>query len=223
MGLGVHLVRLLNSPSQRKYVFRWLRSRKRDSCLAAEQPWLVFDVIERLRSLPLENRQVFEYGSGGSTIYWRQRGARVTSVEHDPIWYRRMRDHHPPNDGLDYRLVQPEHIGPRTVDPSDPDGYSSADEKFSEHSFARYCRQIDEFPDNAFDVVLIDGRARPSCIKHAHRKVRTGGLLILDNADRDYYLRQAAVFLDGFTSERCRGAMPGIDIFGETMLFTRRS
>lgn len=47
---------------------------------------------------------------------------------------------------------------------------------------------IKKFPDNYFDIVLVDGRSRPSCLFHSLNKVKKGGLLVLDNAEREYYL-----------------------------------
>jgi hypothetical protein len=221
MGHARQALRLLGSPTQRKHLFRWLSSLRRDYLLAAGQPWIVFDAIDRLRSLPLGNKRVFEYGSGGSTLFWLRRGAHVTSVEHDAAWHRRLRERHLVDAVLDYRLVPPEPAGPVDLDPADPDSYVSADRGSSGRQFERYCRQIDEFPDGFFDLVLIDGRARPSCIKHAHRKVAGGGLLVLDNSDREYYLRRAAGYLRGFEPTVYRGATPGLDSFSETTVFER--
>jgi hypothetical protein len=56
-------------------------------------------------------------------------------------------------------------------------------------TYKKYATVIDQFPDEYFDVVLVDGRARPSCMFHSLRKVKKNGLLILDNADRPYYLK----------------------------------
>ena len=47
---------------------------------------------------------------------------------------------------------------------------------------------IDRYDDNVFDLVMVDGRARNSCIWHARRKVKPGGYLVLDNAEREKYL-----------------------------------
>ena len=48
-------------------------------------------------------------------------------------------------------------------------------------------RTIDQYPDEYFDIILIDGRARPSCFQYSFQKLKIGGLIILDNADIDYY------------------------------------
>ncbi|MDM8553379.1 hypothetical protein QUF75_01430 [Desulfococcaceae bacterium HSG7] len=74
-----------------------------------------------------------------------------------------------------------------TDDPADPYAYISDDERVKGMSFQKYVCSIDQYPNEYFDVVLIDGRARPSCIYRGINKVSNGGLLILDNADCAYY------------------------------------
>jgi hypothetical protein len=51
-----------------------------------------------------------------------------------------------------------------------------------------YVKSIEDYPDGYFDLVVVDGRARPSCILHSMQKVKVNGILLLDNADRSYYL-----------------------------------
>ena len=40
------------------------------------------------------------------------------------------------------------------------------------------------YPDDTFDVVVVDGRERVRCFQHSVAKVKPGGLLILDDVDR---------------------------------------
>jgi hypothetical protein len=188
--------------------------------LTQRRPWLTF------RSMPLierflderERPRVFEFGSGASTLFWSTRGAEVTSVEHDPVWHDRIRRLLPPD--VDYRLVVPELIG-TTGSPADPEAYRSDDAAFEGFSFERYARQIDSAPDLGLDIVLVDGRARPSCIQQALPKVASGGLLILDNADRSYYV-QHVTGLDEFRQHVFSGQHPGLPSPGRTDVYVRR-
>ncbi|MBN8710079.1 MAG: hypothetical protein J0I10_11890, partial [Verrucomicrobia bacterium] len=59
-------------------------------------------------------------------------------------------------------------------------------------SFREYATAIERVGVSGFDAVLVDGRARPSCIMHSLDKVKPGGLLVVDNAERDYYLQNTA-------------------------------
>jgi len=70
---------------------------------------------------------------------------------------------------------------------SDPISYASEDKSFVGMSFFDYVTAIDNYPDKYFDIILIDGRARPSCFKHSINKIKQGGYIILDNAERAEY------------------------------------
>ncbi|HYS70812.1 MAG TPA: hypothetical protein VEM95_00145, partial [Thermoplasmata archaeon] len=54
-------------------------------------------------------------------------------------------------------------------------------------TFEAYARSIDTSPDASFDLVCVDGYARPACIAHALPKIRGGGYLLLDNSDWTVY------------------------------------
>lgn len=86
-----------------------------------------------------------------------------------------------------------------------------------------YVSQIDAFADASFDVVLIDGRARPACICHSVAKVKPGGMLILDNSDRAYYLAQTRPWLQDYTGLTFSGAVPHDPVFAQTTIFFKRS
>src|SRR5258706_9183602 len=111
---------LLRSPTQRKHLFRWLGSLRENYLLNHRTPWIVFDAIDFMKSISLEGKRVFEYGSGGSTLFWLKRGAECVSVEHDEQWYGVMRDYLKDATRIDYRLVRPEAaLDPGSADPAD--------------------------------------------------------------------------------------------------------
>jgi hypothetical protein len=209
---------MLRRPGQARYILRWLASLLPEP-LCSPVPWLTFAAIDRLHQLDLRGAQVFEYGSGASTLYWLQRGAALTSIEHDPAWYIRVRRRLPRYAPVDYRLVVPE-PGP-IADPADPQAYASAG--MPAYSFKHYVEQIGAVPDGSLDIVLIDGRARPACLAHAAPKLRPGGLLILDNSDRRYYTARLGGLLDGWERTIYAGAAPYQPIFTETSLWVRHA
>lgn len=65
-------------------------------------PWYSYAMLQWLDQLDLSGLDVFEYGSGNSTRWWAQRSRTVTSVEHDPDWYRRIAELLP--DKVNYQL-----------------------------------------------------------------------------------------------------------------------
>jgi hypothetical protein len=224
--IAAHLrfpARMFVLPSQRRHILRWAVSLWPDALMRRPEPWLVFDAIDYLGQLDMRGWRVFEYGSGGSTLYWLRRGALVTSVEHDAAWYERVRLRIPPGAGLDYRLVPPEPPTPALPDPNpaDPTHYISIHYPEDGRSYRRYAAEIDSFPDGSLDLVLVDGRARPSCLAHAAPKVRPGGLLILDNSDRAYYTSLNAAALANYRPIVFAGAIPLVPSFSQTTVYVR--
>lgn len=63
-------------------------------------------------------------------------------------------------------------------------------------NFSAYVKAIEAYTDASFDLVIVDGRVRHSCITHAISKVKKVGLLLVDNADRNYYLQPHPVLFD---------------------------
>lgn len=212
-------IAVLKSPRQIKHLRRYSESLREGHMLDTPTPWLTFDAIDFITDRLSPKWNIFEYGSGGSTLYWLKSGAELVSIEHEAEWYNLVEGKIRPGSRLDYRLVQPE-LGslcaptPDTV--ADPDCYASNDPLFSAQNFRRYVSQIDEFPDQTFDMVIVDGRARPSCLKHSFPKVKVGGLLVLDNSDREYYLRGTRPLLNGFLEHRFRGMGPGSPLYLQT-------
>jgi hypothetical protein len=220
-----YLLVILVSRSQRKHAYRWLQSLKLNYLLDAKVPWITFDTIDFLEQWlrPKRNLKVFEWGSGGSTLFWLKFNATLISVEHEPQWFASIRGRICASENFDCRIVPPERAAlSLTADPADPTSYLSTDPLFQGYTFKNYASQIDAFPDRYFDVVMIDGRARPSCIMHSAGKVRLGGLLILDNADRLYYTAKTKEFLEDFTCQQFYGVGPCGRWMWRTDIYTRR-
>lgn len=217
-----HTLRILRNPAQRKHLARWWISLRPNYLLDERKPWLTFDAIDFLSSLDLNHGQVFEYGSGGSTLFCLDKGAGLTSIEHDEGWHRILCTRYINREqGIDYRLVEPEYSNEFVAEPADPHNYGSAVTGLEHYSFQRYCSQIDEFPDASFDLVLVDGRARPSCIQHSVKKVRVGGHLLLDNTEREYYLRSTLHMLHDYGRTVFHGVVPGLCHYQETTVFSK--
>jgi hypothetical protein len=133
---------------------------------------------------------VFEYGSGGSTLFFCDRVKRVVSVEHDAAWHQMVSQAisgaHAGR--CEYLLRPPDEAAmPRDDDPPPPWTYASRRHWPRGQVFQRYATAILDYPDAGFDVVLIDGRVRPVCAWHASGKIKPGGWLVLDNSDREDY------------------------------------
>lgn len=216
--------RIMLRPRQRRHTLRWIASAVPGYLLRRPSPWITFDAIDHLDRRIRPGWRVFEYGSGGSTLYWLSRGAECVSVEHDADWHARLRLRLPAGARIEYRLVPPAPAdgGDTAADQDDPAAYRSSWEAYRGQSFRAYASQIDEFPAGHFDLVVVDGRARPSCIRHAVPKVRPGGILLVDNADRSRYFRHTGRELaEGFRRLSFPGVCPAMAHSSRTDLFVR--
>ncbi|TMI90033.1 MAG: class I SAM-dependent methyltransferase [Bacteroidetes bacterium] len=134
---------------------------------------------------------IFEYGSGGSTFFWASRVKHITSVEHDRSWFEKIKMvlKEKKITNVDYVLSEPSSIpdfGKKQFQIASD--YISGDQSYNGKSFETYAKTIDNFPDEMFDLIVVDGRARPSCILHSLKKIKRGGYLVVDNSERKYYL-----------------------------------
>lgn len=60
-------------------------------------PWYTYPAIEYLRQLDFSRARVFEWGSGGSSLYWGARCKELVSVERNREWFERVSEAAPSN------------------------------------------------------------------------------------------------------------------------------
>jgi len=182
-------------------------------------PWMAFSAVRFLKEITRKDMRVFEYGSGGSTLFWISRVQEVASVEHDTSWYSIMKKQF---DGqavqnlkyiLEESVNDPAFAGKRF---ENPDDYISADPAYRGKNFEQYAKAIDSYPDSYFDIVVVDGRARPSCIKHGIPKLKKNGWLIVDNSERKYYFAPFAFDRNSWKISKFAGPVPYTRDFSET-------
>jgi hypothetical protein len=211
--------------SSLKYYKRWSRLLGKNP-LDERQPWFTFKAIDFVTENSGKINKVFEFGGGGSTTYFLDKAAEVVTVEHDPEWFHLLQNKIGSNGSQKWhgQLVLPEEsVDTRSLDIARPLDYFSADPLFKEATFKAYSTFICQFNDEYFDLVLIDGRARTSCLFHAVPKVKIGGLLLLDNSERTYYMKNNLMLL----KEHYRllinhtGPVPYSPFFSETTIWQR--
>jgi len=129
-------------------------------------PWLTPDSIHLLEALIKPTDVGVEYGSGRSTQWFAKRVANLISVETSDQWFgmvsKKLDDNNVMN--VDYRFV---------------DGNTLNNDHLDD-----YVQAIQEQDDCSIDFALIDAVYRDHCAYHALSKIKTGGLLIIDNANR---------------------------------------
>jgi hypothetical protein len=151
-------------------------------------PWTSPASIRIFEQLLTKDMVGFEYGSGKSTVYFSHKLKELVSVEHDPNWFKRV-------EGLlsDRKVSNVQYKLFPAAKPAD----SELDDFISRHhlpdsfkprnNYVAYFSYINEYPDNFFDFILIDGRARTECGLNALSKLKQHGMLVLDNSERGRY------------------------------------
>lgn len=133
-----------------------------------KKPWWVGDAIDYLDSLLRPEFIAFEWGAGGSTLWLAKRVSFVTSMEHEAVWY----------DGV---ISDLDHFEVNNVNPV----YIAMEA--GDYDYDNYARYILRYKPYAFDVISVDGRNRVQCLKYAIPKLRPGGIMVLDDAQRAHY------------------------------------
>jgi tRNA/tmRNA/rRNA uracil-C5-methylase (TrmA/RlmC/RlmD family) len=127
-------------------------------------PWLTYPAIAWLERYVQPSHSVFEYGAGHSTLWFAKHAAKVYSVENNARWVARLKKSLPSNAEL-------------TLAEADAGEYGTA-------TTSSYVQSITGFPDEHFDIILIDGMEREGCATLAAPKLSGDGIIIFDNSDR---------------------------------------
>jgi predicted O-methyltransferase YrrM len=146
----------------------------RRALLDLQLPWFSYAAIDFLKSLLRPEMDVFEYGSGGSTLFFAKRVRTVTTTEDNVIWLEKVRERLVQNDARNITLQH------RQFDTRNPI-------HFTDSSY------LHSIPDREFDVIVIDGTeeyigqpekplVRPICFGHAEQFVRPGGIIVVDDS-----------------------------------------
>lgn len=176
-------------PEDYRYLWPWFQSIMPGHYpLTDERPWITFKAISWLEEYLKPEMRVFEYGSGGSTVFFARRVKEVHAVEHEEMYFDMVRQALV-SKGLKncgYQLQLPRALNQANVEYS-LTSCTSLMEGWRDCDFSEYVQSIDHFPDGCFDLVVVDGRSRISCLNRALRKVRRGGWIMLDNSERGQY------------------------------------
>lgn len=149
---------------------------------ALDVPWWTFESAARVEAFLLGRRgaRVFEWGSGGSTVWLARRSSAVVAVEHDERWAAAVRAHLPAGSPVDL------HVVPARAASGAAGEARSAKPGATGLDFRAYVDVIEEV-GGTFDVIVIDGRAREACLARAVDHVAPDGIIVFDNVERARY------------------------------------
>jgi predicted O-methyltransferase YrrM len=179
-----------------RYPAAWLRAK---TGRTPERPWIVPAAIGWLRRRIRSDWSVLEVGAGRSTVWFARRAGSVLSFEDNEFWVKETRR----------RLRE---LGLANVE-------------LRQLPVEGFAAEVEGLPDAAFDLVVVDFLEAPAVtridvLKPAMKKVKPGGLLLLDDSDRPGY-SEAFELLSGWRFRRFVGVKDGWPEACETGLFRR--
>jgi hypothetical protein len=131
--------------------------------------WTSYPLHQFLHSLNLKNKNILEFGSGGSTVFFLKRKANLITFEHSQIWIEKLR----------LRLENQSTWQPYLVE------YICRQD--DQNGYLKYIEKIQDIEDETLDIALVDGRHRVECVRAVQSKLVPGGKIILDDSDRPSY------------------------------------
>ncbi len=123
-------------------------------------PWWTYSFNDFFIPQLTSDIEIFEYGSGNSTIFLAKIVQNITSIEHDKAFYNFQIPKIPKNVTLKFQLL---------------DKYNG-----------KYSKVILN-ESKLFDLIIIDGRDRVNCIKNSISRLSEHGIIILDDSQRHQY------------------------------------
>lgn len=180
---------IIRNPKSLKYFLPWIKSTIfKYQFGKIRLPWLTLSAINWLEDTIKPSWKVFEWGSGASTLYFSRKAKLIVSIEHDNKWYDQISEiiQHENICNLRYSLIPP------VLSEHEKEFYKSSDNNYTNYSFVNYCKVIEKYSNNYFDLIVIDGRSRPGCIIHAIKKVKKNGYILLDDSERKEYQKGIA-------------------------------
>jgi len=124
-----------------------------------DTPWMGEKAIRMLESIITQDTDILETGAGSSTIWFAEKARKVISFEHKYDWAEAVADELASRNLFNVEL---------TIDPGYPgEGLEKV--------------------EGMFDLIIIDGRGRVKGIMTTYKKLKSGGYMVLDNANRARY------------------------------------
>ena len=114
-----------------------------------------------------------EIGSGGSTCFFHKKVKKMYSIESDETWYNNVKNYLDKNqiNNVEYKLIK-----------SNLEDKNIGGRYWTYEMYKDYLDEINKY-NFKFDIILIDGMARPHCYLKAFNQVSKSGYVII----HDFY------------------------------------
>ncbi|WP_285060359.1 FkbM family methyltransferase [Pedobacter ginsengisoli] len=154
--------------------------------------WVTYSFIDFIKDRINKEHDIFEFGSGNSTIFYAGLAKSVYSVEHDKEWFEKSSEIRLPNVNMIHCDLTP------GGDYSKSAGITG----------------------RKFHMIIVDGRDRVNCCKQAIHSLTENGVVVLDDSERTEYAEAHDFFKkNGFKYLPFSGIAPGVIISKYTSIF----
>ncbi|PPD49810.1 MAG: hypothetical protein CTY16_03045 [Methylobacter sp.] len=167
-----------------------------------ELPWYSFAAIDILSQIINKNTVIFEYGGGGSTVFFAKLAKRVICVESSDAWADKIET------VLDNQNITNVEILRHPFDFLDK-------KSFMQSNFLNCVENFEA------DIYVIDGyeegiQLRPYCFERVEKKIKEGNIIVLDDSWRYDSIRnnnKAKMNLICQSVGPCRYGVTSTDVF----------
>jgi len=211
-GAYVSGVKTLRKAAQRAGLLARLERSESPTVRHLRTLFSIFDASDLVWLDARPGARVFEYGAGASTVWLARRAGEVHSVEHDVEWAERVRRLLADAPGVHLHAVAATPATAGTRVRSGRVGHSDLD-------FDDYVATIHRV-GGAFDLIVVDGRARNDAFRHSLDHLAEGGIILFDDIKRKRYWNVVSA-TDGLRLELLTGATPTLPYPTTTGLFWR--
>jgi hypothetical protein len=154
--------------------------------------WVTYSFIDFIKERISKDLDIFEFGSGNSTIFYAGLAKSVYAVEHDKEWFKKSSRIKLPNVNMIYCELTP-----------------GGDYSKSAGTTGK-----------KFHMIIVDGRDRVNCCKQALHSLTENGVVVLDDSERAEYADAHAFFkANGFKHLPFSGMAPGAIVSKCTSVF----
>ena len=159
-------------------------------------PWVTYSFIDFINDRLKKDMDIFEYGSGNSTLWYASKVNSVTSVEHDLVWFEKIQNNMPTNVKIYHQAL-----------------------KYGKE-YSKYSKVLNK----KYDIVIVDGRDRVNCIKNSIDSIDERGVVVLDDSERESY-QEGIDFLikNNFKKIDFWGISPGLFYKKNTTIFYKEN
>jgi len=153
------------------------------------RPWLSPSSISYIEKQLHKDMTGLEYGSGHSTVFFANKLKKLVSIEHHREWYQKVGKLLAASNlsNVEYLLIPEDTSSEKNEDDNLEARLNNLNGQELRPEFFNYYDKVNEYPDDHFDFVLIDGRARVKCGLNTLPKLKPGGIFVLDNSERARY------------------------------------